>query len=66
MMVETAAGAKRTNEEADIDDTGRRVWRMIKYDHEHAKRCIQQDYLGLSFIFNYCKFHGFPYFMRHV
>ena len=29
---------------------------MIKYDHEHVKRCSQQDYLGPSPIFNNHKF----------
>ena len=56
MMAATTAGAKRTNEEADDDNTGRRKWRMIKYNHECAKRCIQQDYLGLSLISHHCKF----------
>ena len=38
MMVTTTAGEKRTSKEADIDDTGRRKQRMIKYDCEHAKK----------------------------
>ena len=46
MMVATTAGAKCANEVVDDDDTGRRKQRMIKYVCEHAKRCIQQDYLG--------------------
>ena len=29
---------------------------MVQYDHDHARRCIQQDYLGPSPIFNHCKF----------
>ena len=56
MMAATRAGAKRTNAEVDNDDTGRRKQRMIKYDCEHTIRCIQQDYLGPSPIFNHCKF----------
>ena len=56
MMVATTAGAKRSNEEVDNDNTGRRKQRMIKYDCECAKRCIQQDYLGPSPIFNHYKF----------
>ena len=30
--------------------------RMVQYDYDCARRCIQQDYLGLSPIFNHCKF----------
>ena len=58
MVQATTAGTKRTNEEADIDDTGsgRMKQRMVQYDYDCARRCIQQDYLGLSPIFNHCKF----------
>ena len=31
-------------------------WRMIQYNCDHARICIQQDYLGPSPIFNHCKF----------
>ena len=56
MLAATTAGTKRTNEEVDVDDTGRMKQRMVMYDHEHAERCIQQDYLGLSPIFNHHEF----------
>ena len=56
MMAATTAGAKCANEVVDDDDTGRRKQRMIKYVCEHAKRCIQKDYLGPSPIFNHHKF----------
>ena len=53
MMAATTAGTKRTNKEVDIDDVGRTKQRMVNYNHEHAKSCIQQDYIGLSPIFNH-------------
>ena len=56
MMAATTASAKRTNKEADDDNTGMRKQRMIKYDCECNKKHIQQDYLGLSPIFNHHKF----------
>ena len=56
MVVATTAGAKRTNEEADSNETGRKKREITKYNHEHTKRCIQQDYLGPSPIFNHHKF----------
>ena len=49
---------KRSHEEADDDDdgSGSTKQRMIQYDCDHARRCIQQDYLGPSPIFNPHKF----------
>ena len=58
MVVATTAGTKRTNEEVDVGDTenGRTKQRMVQYDHDHARRCIQQDYLRLSPILSHHKF----------
>ena len=60
IMVATTVGMKRSHEEADDDDdgsgSGSAKQRMIQYDHDHVRRCIQQDYLGPSPIFNHHKF----------
>ena len=64
MMAATTVGMKRSHEEADDDDgsgTGSTKQGIIQYNHGCARRCIQQDYLGTSPIFNHCKFH--PIFM---
>ena len=62
MMTETRATAKRTTAEADDNENGREKRTMTTYDHEHAKRCIQQDNLVLSPIFNHHKFQWIFHF----
>ena len=58
MMLATTVGMKRNHEEVDNDDddSGSMKQRMIQYNHNCARRCIQQDYLGRSRIFNHHKF----------
>ena len=62
MMAATTGGMKRSHEEADDDDddngsgTGNTRQRMIRFNCDHVRRCIQQDYLGPSPIFNHHKF----------
>ena len=58
MMAATAVGTKGSHKEVDHDDnrSGSMKQRMIQYDCDCVRRCIQQDYLGACPIFNHGKF----------
>ena len=53
MIAATTVDMRRSHEEVEDGDngSGSMKWRMIQYDHDCARRCIQQDYLGPSPIF---------------